>query len=155
KATRRRVEQDQKDKTQRIIKAGAIVSSLVSVVMMILVVIAVWQYRSAEGARQNAERARQDAERAREEVDKARRSIEASLANQLFRPLGHDSGGVNFAEASILTALAGLPEDQEQVRVLFIQKALETPTNAQKALETPTNARRFANRFHPAIQATV
>src|SRR5262249_44618646 len=103
----------------------------ISLLMAISLVIAVGLYHSAE--------------KAKGEANEARRETDFTLANELFRPLGLASEGMSRVELGALATLASLSEKQDRVRVLFIQKALETPANAQ----------RFANRFAPAIQATV
>jgi hypothetical protein len=88
---------------------------------------------------------RNQADEDRKAAVTAKTETQITLANELFQPLGLDSGGMSRAELSALTTLASRSEKQMQVRVLFIQKALETPASAQ----------RFANRGAPAIQATV
>jgi hypothetical protein len=85
------------------------------------------------------------AESAREREREARTETEITLANELLRPLGRESGGLSQPEASALRTLAGLPRKQESVRVQLLERALADPSTA----------RRFAVRYAAILQAAV
>jgi hypothetical protein len=96
--------------------------------------------------RANAQEQRRLAKEAQDERDNAnnaRAELEATLAQSLLRPLGHQEGMVNEFEREALRELAENPS--RRVWLLFIQKALDRPHTA----------RQLRNRRELALHATV
>jgi hypothetical protein len=97
---------------RRNIIRGAVIGSCVSsLLMVILLAIAIWQYLSA---------------------NKAKMETQQMWARGLFRPFGRQPGELSSTEVSALKELASLDKEWESVRLRFLEWAFADPLHAPR-----------------------
>jgi hypothetical protein len=84
-----------------------------------------WQYGEAVAGRVAAEK---EQRKATEALDR----FEQSRADALLRPIGHSWSGSDAYEMGTVWEITTLPEEQERVRLLFIDRAVQRPGTAEQ-----------------------
>jgi serine/threonine protein kinase len=99
----------------------------------------------AEASDKETKKALGTVQEQRDQLDDGNKRLEQTLAASLLRPLGHQEDQITAPEVEALWDLAALRREQERVRLLFVEQALQGSVTRQQLL----------NRADLAIHAAV